>query len=721
MKIICILLLLIPILSTAQNEPTNQSDTTRVDTLSWIPEMEITAKRLLVKRNIDGLQFTVEGSPLQHLNAWEILGRTPHVQTLNEQLTVKGNSSVIVLLNGKRTYLSATELKNLLESKSGNDIYAIEVITNPPAKYDAQGGAVLNIKMKTSRLLGYKGNFLVRYDQATYARGRIGTAHTYTGEKFQLTGNYHFVNGSTVRFNEDQLVFASNNTVWNSIMTRKSVNKQQHLMHLSSSFKLDSLSELRVGMDVQLNPKVSGNYYIPTYINQLSSGVMESFYLTGNQRDLKQNTVNSFLTFDRTWKTHAIQWSSNYGFLAFDESQDVKTHSQFAGQPITNQRFINSSNQVIHVLTNQLDYQWGKDAWKLESGVKHSAVDNASQLLFSDEWNGVMQVDPTRSTNFKYNEQIGAAYFSASVELDKWSFKGGIRGEYTFIRTRSNQPLVDVKTNRFNAFPSLSIVHAIKEDQQLGLSYSKRIDRPIYSFLNPAKSYFNKYSYFQGDPYLKAALMDNVTLFYTVKDWNFEISYEYTKFPSMEISFQHQATYETIYQYTNIKNSNALNASIYKDFNVLKCWKITTYAMGQLKDNRFFGIDGELYRKSNFFYYASINSQWTMDKAKSFYLSLGFRYNSNSIQGPFEISASKNLFFQLTKKWMDGKLETSLLINDVFRTDKVTISAKYADQHQRFTDYRDLQSIQLNLKWNFGNQKVRDAKKHEKTDEQNRM
>lgn len=264
-------------------------------------------------------------------------------------------------------------------------------------------------------------------------------------------------------------------------------------------------------------------------------------------------------------------------------------------------------------------------------------------------------------------------------------------------------------------------MYNLKEDQQLGFSYGKRIDRPNYDFLNPSKSYYNLYSYFQGDANLKSTIIHNLSLTYTVKDWNFEAYYSYIKDPSMEISIQNPQTFETVYNYTNIDHGQNLGANFSKNFSIKPYWKLNLFAMGEYQENYFMGTDKILYKNDVFFYNANISTQITLDKAKTWDLNVSYVYNSKTIQGSFDISSSQNTNVIINKKMFDKRLEAGLIFNDIFRTNKNTISTRYADQNQYFKDYRDTQYFMINLKYNFGNQKVKDAKAGRKTDEQNRL
>lgn len=129
-----------------------------------LSELTISVKRPKVKQKIDRMVFDVENSSLSNLNTWEILKRTPNITVKNSSLQVRNNSSVLVTINDKRWMMSSQELQTLLENTPGNELQAIEVITNPPAQYEASGAAIVNIKLKQNKLLGYKGTLFSKYE-----------------------------------------------------------------------------------------------------------------------------------------------------------------------------------------------------------------------------------------------------------------------------------------------------------------------------------------------------------------------------------------------------------------------------------------------------------------------------------------------------------------------------------------------------------------------------
>ncbi|WP_129716045.1 outer membrane beta-barrel family protein [Pedobacter sp. SYP-B3415] len=713
-------LICLPFAALSQQADTAQKSLKK-DSSIVLNTVHINHKKPMLKRKADRLVFNVDQTPLQNLNGWDILKNTPNVVMKNDQLSVQGSTQIVITINDKRTLMSQEQLKQLLENTDGNSIDAVEVITNPPARYDAQGGAVLNIKMKQNQLAGYKGRLSGRYHQSIYAKGRIGLMQSLNLKKWQLSGDYNFVSGDYVRKNFDVVTFAEDRTRWESDMVRKTKSHAQHAYNFSAQYSMDTTQHIQFGFDGSHNPAAIGNYNVPTNIYNTLTNQVESSYQTLNDRHQSYGGMNAYLAYDKTFGAHKLTWSNVYSNNHHREGQDVTTYFRFINQPPGNDRFASQNLQLINLYASQVDYRLDRQKLSVESGAKYSFVSTQSDMNFFASDKQELVPDPARSNAFTYRENILAMYASVNYQWEKWEAKAGLRSETTLIKTISGNPFIANRTSTTNLFPTLYLMHKFAEHQQFGFSYGKRINRPNYNFLNPSKSYHNYYAYFQGDATLKPTTIHNFSTSYTLKDWNFEVYYSHRKNPSMEISVQNPETFETVYNYTNIEKSNNLGANLSKSLSVAKQLRVNFYAMCEYNDDYFVGVDKALYKNKNFFYHGNISSQITLDKAKTWDLHMSYVYNSRSIQGSFNITSSQNTNIVLNKKLFSKKFEAGLVINDIFKTDNSIVSAKYANQNQYFTDYRDTQYFMINLKYNFGNQKVTDAKTRTKTAEQNRM
>lgn len=709
-------------------EKTYQTDDTKSieivlkkDETIKLNDVVISAQKPMLKRKIDRIEFNVDNTPLQNLSAWDIVKNTPNVIVKNDQLSVRGNTQILVTINDKKTLMTEDQLKQLLENTDGNTVSSVEVITNPPAKYEASGSAIINIKMKKNVLSGYKGQFRARYHQSAYAKGLLGTSQTYNTNKWQLTGSYYFVNGNYVRKNFDVVTFQEDKTRWESDMIRKTSAKEQHIYNFSSQYTRDSLQNFQFGLNGSRNPASIGNYEVPTNIYNTDNNQLQSYYITQNHRREASSNFNTYFIYDKKYGQHNLTWSNNFSYRYYKEKQDVFTKLNFKDKPYEENRFLSAAIQKLNLLSTQIDYSFTDENFGLESGAKYSFVKNNNDLDFFESIQNQIEYQPLKSNIFNYKEQIFAWYVSSNYKWKKWETKAGLRSETTWINTISDNPNNHNKRTNTTLFPTFYVMYTINDKQQIGLNYGKRIDRPNYNFLNPSKSYYNLYAYFQGDANIISTIIHNLSLSYTLSNWNFETYYRYEKDPAMEISIQNPETFETVYHFTNIKNGQAFGANFSKNFNLKSWWKLNLFAMGEYNENYYFGPDQQQYKNDVFFYHINLGTQLDLDKEKTLNISAGYQYNSKAIQGSFNISSSQNTYLILNKKLWNNRFEIGLTFNDIFRSDRNTISTNYANQNQSFKDYRDNQYFMINLKYNFGNQKVNEAKQVQKTAEQNRI
>ncbi len=686
-----------------------------------IEEVVINKAKPLVKRKIDRLEFNVENSNISSLNVWEILKKTPGVTVINNAIKIKGASGILVTINDKKVMLSPEELQNLLENTQGDEVKSVEVITNPPAKYEASGSAVLNIVMKKNQLEGYKGMVSARYIQSKYAKGNLSTSHQYKKDKFSTLLSYTRGGGDYLREGTDVVYFQEDGTTWKSVMNRKDSNYNQNSLNFNLDYELDSLTNLSFNYRGYFSPKTTGIYDVPTEISNLNN-IVESSYRTVNSHFWR--TINNTLSFqaDRKLnKNSTLTWITYYATNNFKKSQDIQTHLNFINQEPSLRHFMIADKQDIQLISTQLDYEWKKDKWQWESGLKYSLVKTSSILDFSDNEFGTLEYRPDKSNVFDYKEHNFAAYSSLSLDLKKWSFKAGLRAENTALEGIVSEPYEVNKNDYLKLFPTFYAQYTTENKHQFGFSYGKRISRPSYSWLNPAKSYYNLFSYFQGDPKLKATIVHNLNLTYNFKEWNFDFYYRKEVDPSMEISFQEPETNQLIYHFTNIQKGQAFGVDIYKNFTLNSWWSLSVSETLEHNENYFFGIDGNLYKNKVFALNSNVSTSITFDKNSDWNVQIGHYFHTGAVQGNLKIGGSSTTYLIMNKKFFQKKWEASLYFNDIFRTSGEKISTNYANQNNYFLDYRDTQSFSITLKYNFGNQKLKSTKTIKKADEQDRM
>ncbi len=684
-------------------------------------ELVIERKAPLVKRKIDRLEFDVANSALSSLSGWEIIKQTPGVTAQGSSLKVKGSQAILVTINDKRVMLTGDELKNLLENTPGKDIKSIEVITNPPANYDASGSAVLNIVMTKSNLEGYRGILYGKYIQSKYDKELFGLTQYYRKGKLSLMGSYYRGMGTYVREGFDAVHFVEDQTTWESVMIRKDVNRTQHTYTFSMEYDLDSLTNFTFGANGFVNPNSNGVYLVPTLIYDRDRQI-ESSYLTKNNHHNSTDYHNFHLQIDKKWgRDNRIIWTNYLTNNHKNKFQNVFTRLNFKDKDPSESTFESDNSSKVSLFSTQIDYSVKRTEWNWDSGAKYSTVSTNSILDFYDDELGVLHFRTEKSNVFEYKENNFAAYTTLSYSWNQWSFKGGLRAEYTDLTGVVLQTVDQNKENYLEWFPTFYAQYETENQHQFGFSYGKRISRPGYSWLNPAKSYYNLFSYFQGDSQLKAMIVHNLNLTYSWNNWNIDLYYRKEKLPAMEISFQDAESNNLIYRFTNIKEGKMGGIDLSKNYDFFSWLTWNAYASVQYNENYFFGLDEQLYKNDIWMFYGRTSASFRLEKATDWNMEIGYYYHTPAIQGTFTISKESSTYFVMNRKFFDKKMELSLMFNDIFKTEKSKVSTNYSNQNNYFLDYQDTQNVSFSVKYNFGNQIIKNKRTIEKTEEEDRI
>lgn len=682
-----------------------------------LDEVVITAKRPTIKREIDRLVFNVQDTPLATTNAWDILKQTPGVNAIGDNLSIRGSQSILVTINDKKVMLTGEQLKEMLEATDGTQVEAVEVITNPPAKYEAQGNAVLNIKLKKNVSLGYKGSITDRFKQTTYAYNTLSTQHMYSGEKINLSGSYSFGKGETVRYNEDNVIY-ENGDRWSSVMTRKNKMRGRHNFQAEMDVKVDSTLTLTVGGNGYINTKTKGDYVIPTLIYN-KDNVVESNYTTFNQKRANMDTYTGYFMLDKKFSAEKkLLWSSYFTYDNQKDNQDVLTELNFKDQVPTERFFATKDKSRTRLAVSGIDYSIDKETTKWELGGKYSIVKALYSLDFFENKDGGYNKD--KSNNYEYQEINWAGYTSFTKQWDKWQVKAGLRGEYTGIQTNSSGVGSNTQSY-FKVFPTAYLKYDLTEQEQLSFSYGKRIDRPSYSWMNPAKSYYNLFSYFQGDPDLKPTISHNFSLSYNWNQLNIELFYNRESNPSMEISYQEPENNMLIYHYTNIDKRQLAGMIVNYSHQILPIWSVSPFLYLQQQEDYYFGVDKKLYKNDALIFGGRLSTSVDIDKKSNWKAMLTYNFYTPTVQGTFRISGYQRTDFIMSREFLKNKLSANLYVYNIFGSDRQIISTNYANQNNYFKDYSDTQGFAVSLKYNLGNQKVKYSSKEIDMQEKNRL
>ncbi|HSC36277.1 MAG TPA: outer membrane beta-barrel family protein, partial [Chitinophagaceae bacterium] len=520
--------------------------------------------------------------------ALEVLEKSPGI-TLDKDgnISLKGKQGVQVFIDGRPSYLSGAELVNLLRNMSASQLDQIEIMTNPPAKYDAAGNSgIINIKTKKNKVKGFNGNATVGYSQGVYWRTNENLNMNYRNGKLNAFMNYSFnknnqfqeltihrtykeSDGKTIKAQFDQVAF----------MPKNNIN-----------------DNLKLGMDYFLSKKTTIGFVASGFINPSNDNNFNTSYLK-NPSGQVDSIVKSSSMNHSTWKNGAVNLNFRHEYdstgreLSADldystyrsaSNQDFVNASYYADWTSKGQANLVSSLPVnIDIYSAKMDYtQPLKKGAKLEAGVKSSYVNTDNAANYFNLIGGNEIADYDKTNRFQYKENINAAYLSLNVPIKKFGIQAGLRFENTNYKGHQlgNPQKADSAFTRTynNLFPTVFFSYAANKNNQFGLSIGRRIDRPAYQDLNPFLFFIDNYTYQSGNPFLKPQYSNNVELSHTYKSF-LTTTLNYSRTTNFFTETFEQKDYATIVRRGNIGVRQNAGLSVSAQVPVTKWWTSVLY------------------------------------------------------------------------------------------------------------------------------------------------
>ncbi len=672
------------------------------ETSQKLGEVTVTAQKPLVKAEIDKITYNLEEDPEAITNnALEMLRKVPMLTVDgDDQIQLKGSSNFKVYINGKPSNLMTNNPSEVLKSMPANTIKNIEVITDPGAKYDAEGVAgIINIITK-SALQGYTGTISANADDQGSAGGG-GYVSLKVG-KFGLTGNYNY-NYRRSPYTNSYSYRENFNSTDMKYLTQTGRSKSRFPMqygYLEASYEIDTLNLL----------SLSGNLFNGTRksyseSNELMQDGAEMPVYEFNRYSNSENTFGGTeLNLDYQHSTSLKDELLTISYK-FNHSPDNSTYTNNIDtvlgsdlyKPLPNEWKKNKAHTNEH--TGQLDYTRPfPKGQSIEAGVKYILRQSDSKT------DRTVDNEPAQQPNsdFKHTQHIYAAYASYNIKWKKWGFKAGARAEGTHMDVKSDSSF---NKNFFNVVPSVNLAYQIDQSQNLRLTYNMRIQRPGIWFLNPYIDNQDPLNITYGNPKLDAEKRHNISLNYSMFtqkfNINFSVNYNFVN-NGIERYMVNDPSQPNVAQYTygNIGKSHSVGAFLYGSWNPINQFRISVNG----------GVDyQDLSSESE-----GSNSGWNgrVFSNLQYTFPLDFRINVHggyfapriSLQG--KSSSMYFVGFNLSKDFLQKKLTVSLGVRDPFW--------KYKEMTQTSTNrmfYRESinnwigRSFSIRVSYRFGDMK----------------
>jgi hypothetical protein len=699
------------------NAPVQLSAVTLSVSAELLNEVKVVAQKPFIEQEIDRTVVNVENSIVSAgATALEVLERSPGVvvDQQNDRLQLRGKAGVIVQIDGKQTYLSQTELMNLLRNTPSDNIEKIELITNPSAKYDAAGNSgIINIKFKKNKNFGTNGNFSLGAGYSRYGRGNGSLALNHRQGKINIFGNGSFFAGKG--FNDNNIYrkipYEGNVTIFDN-KTKRIWESQNY--------------SARVGMDYSISDKTTVGILVSAFFNDWATpeGVATTRILDGNldlQRSfitttnsgqkLKNGTANvnvkhkfddkgKELTFDADYVRYGGESFNNLNTTYFKPSGAME------GTP---DLVRNQMPSVINIGVAKLDYVQTLGKGKFETGMKTSYVTSDNNMTFEVKQD-VWTIDPARTNQFKYTENINAAYVNYGGKLGaKTSYQLGFRAEHTHS-VGNSVTLNDVRDrNYLNLFPSVFLSRQLDSSNVLNFSYSRRIDRPNYQSLNPFEFYLDPYTFSRGNPNLRPQYTHAVQLTHVYKNFlNTSLSYSrINDLIANEVPHQIASENKTYVTTENLDNQDNLNLTVSLPIPVAKWWTMQANFTGSYNRYKSFYQDA-LYDVEQFNYNINASNQFKM--ANDWTAELSGWYNSRSVFGFFVAKPQGMINLGLQKSIWEKKGTLRLNVSDIFWMNKFRGTSEFQDISLRVNSTWPSRQVRLTFTYRFGNQNVKGAR-----------
>lgn len=637
-----------------------------------LQEVVVQKKKSFVENKIDKTVLNVDALiSASGGDAMDVLEKAPGIVVdENGTITFKGKSGVQVFIDDKPTYLSGSDLEAYLKSLPASTLNQIELMTNPPAKYDAAGGAgIINIITKRTKVKGFNGSVTSRASLGKRAQTRQGLNLNYLNDDIRIYGNIGYNYQNSIN---DLYIFRR---FKNEDGTTKSMFDQTSLMG-----RTGNNTNGKIGLDYYLSEKstlgvgVTGTFRSGINRSDVNSrlsdanSVLDSTIIAKNREKNEFSNGGLNLNYRYDIDSKGTKFTTDFDYLRYTTDANQK----FDNTVYQPDNSISDQSELIGELPSRIDISSFKTDYShplknngvIEGGYKVSFSKTDNVADYRDVINGQQVQNTDMSNHFKYDEIINAVYVNFNTSYKRFSFQTGLRLENTDSKGNQLQSGQKFKRNYTNLFPTVYVQYKLDSigNNQLVTSYGKRINRPYFQDLNPFISPLDRFTYYEGNPYLNPAFANNYDLSYRYKGYfSTTISYGETKDDINETIEISDGIYYS--RPGNTGKSQVYSINFTADIPFFKWWKANFYS--EITHSKY---KSRLYTEdldtSGTYWYFSANNSFNFSKNWSG--EIGGNYQTDVVSAQFIIGARGSVNIGAKTKILQGNGSLRFSLNDVF-------------------------------------------------------
>lgn len=701
------------IVFTPQN-PNLVLDTIKMTSGVTTEEIDVTAEKPFVEFKPDMKVFNVEkGMTTTGGSVIDILKNIPGITVdQDNNISFRGGANVKVNIDGRPFGINSSNLSTILEQIPADKVSSVELMTNPTAKFDAEGSSgIINIVMKKNEndYEGVNGSISMNAGNDDKYNGSLNLSSRTKG--YTLNGSYDFRS-----FNMNMTGFNNRTTFGNSPYSNiYSESNNQNRMRsnlVRAGIDINLTKQQNLGFTLSYNNRQrnrGGNNETSVFDN----GALTSDYIT---KDFNYNNGTTFgvganylLKFDKPKQT----FSSDFSYTRSEGDRTQNTLIDYSFPLNTpqgkNNQFSNEKNDEVNF---QLDFVTPfSENSKLEAGVKsifEKTYDDSKSESF--DYNTNTFVPGGNSNIFDYQEFINSAYIAYTNKIGNFSYQLGLRGEQTNSKGNQLTANTDFTKSYFSLFPNASVSQKLGATEEIQLSYSRRIRRPDLDDLNPFVNTSDPLNYQSGNPDLMPEYTNSLELnfikYFTSAIITPSIYYRQTNDKISRVRLQYDSVV-TLNTQRNFASSKSYGFELTLNASPIKDWMINGTVGYSKTENDATNLTG----LTNTAYSWNGRVFTTLALPEDFGLQLTYFYSGKNISAQGQIDPFSTADISLKKDFMNKRLSLNLRVGDVFNSQKFRGTISDITFYDEFERRRDSRSVFLSLTYKFGSESKQDRKK----------
>lgn len=681
-----------------------------------LTEVVVKAQKSLIEIQPDKTVFNVEGSiNASGSDALELLRKSPGlVVDNNDNILMAGKNGVQIYINNRPSQLSQEDLVEMLKNMQASEVEAIEIITNPSSKYDAEGNAgIINIRLKKAKGLGTNASLSLGYSQGKFPKynGSINVNHR--NEKMNVYGSYSHNTSASYNYVNFYREIAGQSFKQNSGMV---ANRTYHGYKAGIDYVVNDKSTFGAIIDGSFGDRLWKNSS-RAEIGRVGVTPVDSLLIATSESDSKRLNLDANVNYRYDDKQGTV-WSAdlNYGIFAKDEDAFQPNYYTDLSEAIiySESIFRTITPTDIDIWSAKANHERKLLGGKLEMGMKYSSVITDNTFGFYDVLSGVDVYNSDRSNKFVYKENVSAAYVNFQKQVKKVGLQAGLRVEHTSSlgeltsTQQSSDKEVDRKYTDF--FPSGGLTWQANPKTMWRLNYSKRIQRPNYEHLNPFEYKLDELTYRRGNPFLQPQYTHAVSLTHSYNyRFNTSLNYSYTKDYFTQISDTTEVNKSYMTQ-RNLSSQQVWSLNISAPFSITQKWSTYTNLNTYYQHNEADFGEGKTVDVEALAF--TVYSQHTLMLPKGWSWELSGFYNSPGIWGGnFETKEMWGIDTGFKKKVLGGRGTLKVAVSDIFNTMNWGGIGTFGGLYSEANGGWESRRLRLNFSYMFGKQDVKIKKR----------